>query len=170
MLTNKRKAKLEYIVYHRCLCYNLNLRDLVFDGMRKWRVVFFGKFIWSFTLTLIYNFQNRYRGKKLVPGLLGLNSTIAFRHAYSVESTLAALNLLTVSWSRRTVAMTSTIVSGGVVSTCNPAADKIGAISSGIDHWLAPSRNSSRQPSSRRITWWKKTHFSINFIRNFIDN
>ena len=118
--------------------------------------LFFFVIIFPIVLNLILTVLFRFAFTDLKlnkTNLLGLNRTIAFRHAYSVESTSIALNLFTASCITRTVAMTSTIFSGGVLSTCIPDAARIGAISRGMDHWLAPNINSSRHPSSSRVTW-----------------
>lgn len=83
--------------------------------------------------------------------LPGLNSTIAFRQANSVGSTVRALKRLkTSSKICRSAVRRLILACCGVERS---GRDKRGQLSMGRDHWMAHRRNISLQASSRRITW-----------------
>lgn len=88
--------------------------------------------------------------------LPGLNRTMAFKHAYSVESISTRLNLATTFCNRRMSAIPATILSVGALSTCRPAADRSGPISTGKENWAALRTKSSLHPSSSKIAWSRK--------------
>lgn len=77
-----------------------------------------------------------------------LNRVITFRHANSVESTWACLNLFIISWKCRISVMILISFSDEVVSEFRPAWASRGVISNGIWNWAADKMKISRQPSS----------------------
>ena len=85
--------------------------------------------------------------------LPGLNNTIAFKHAYSVESICTRLNLATTFCSSLMSAIPATILSVGALSTCSPAAERSGPMSTGRENWAALKTNNSLQHSSNKIAW-----------------
>ena len=82
-----------------------------------------------------------------------LKRTTALRHANSASPTWRLLKRALISCSSLMSAIEDTIFSAGVLSTCIPAAARSGATSSGMFHCTAPMMNSSRQPSSSKMTW-----------------
>ena len=96
---------------------------------------------------------------------------MAFKHAYSVWSMLAALNLSTMFFNALISPIPQRFLSDVSRSGCSPAAASKVLISTGKFHCAMLSINNSLQPSSSKIAWSRKgrsknvgmlrTHFTV---------
>lgn len=82
-----------------------------------------------------------------------VNSTIAFKHENSAESTCSAFSFSTCSWKIRMWSINATTRSAANGDACKPAAASNGATCNGIEHCDAFNTNSSDHTNRRSATW-----------------